>query len=38
MGSGKSTVGAKLAQRLDRPFVDTDKVVEEMLTKDLLQM
>ena len=31
MGSGKSTVGAKLAQRLDRPFVDTDKVVEEML-------
>lgn len=31
MGSGKSTVGAYLAQRLDRPFVDTDKEVERML-------
>ena len=31
MGSGKSTVGAKLAERLDRPFVDTDLEVERML-------
>ena len=31
MGSGKSTVGAYLAQRLDRPFIDTDKEVERML-------
>ena len=29
MGSGKSTVGRALAQRLDRPFVDTDKVLVE---------
>jgi len=31
MGSGKSTVGAKLAERLGRPFVDTDMEVERML-------
>jgi len=29
MGSGKSTVGRALAQRLERPFVDTDKVLVE---------
>lgn len=28
MGAGKSTVGRLVAQRLDRPFVDTDDVVE----------
>jgi shikimate kinase / 3-dehydroquinate synthase len=28
MGSGKSTVGPHLAQRLDRPFVDLDDVIE----------
>jgi len=28
MGSGKSRVGALLAARLGRPFVDTDRVVE----------
>ncbi|WP_370325029.1 shikimate kinase [Euzebya sp.] len=28
MGSGKSTVGRLVADRLDRPFVDTDDVVE----------
>ena len=31
MGSGKSTVGKKLAERLGRPFVDTDEEVEKML-------
>lgn len=31
MGSGKSTVGQALAERLDRPFVDTDAEVERML-------
>ena len=31
MGSGKSVVGQGLAKRLDRPFVDTDEVVERML-------
>lgn len=28
MGAGKSTVGAVCAERLDRPFVDTDDLVE----------
>jgi len=28
MGAGKSTVGGACAQRLGRPFVDTDRVVE----------
>ena len=31
MGSGKSTLGRALADRLDRPFVDTDVEVERML-------
>lgn len=29
MGAGKSTIGRSLAQRLGRPFTDTDKVVVE---------
>lgn len=29
MGSGKSTVGAALAALVDRPFVDTDALVEQ---------
>jgi shikimate kinase/3-dehydroquinate synthase len=28
MGSGKSTVGPQLAQRMDRPFVDLDDMIE----------
>src|SRR4051812_8462078 len=28
MGSGKSTVGKRLAARLDRPFVDLDERIE----------
>ena len=31
MGSGKSTVGKKLAQNLDMHFVDTDQSIEESL-------
>jgi shikimate kinase len=31
MGSGKSTVGQRLAQELGRSFVDTDRMVEEAL-------
>lgn len=29
MGSGKSAVGRMIARRLDRPFYDLDKVIEE---------
>jgi len=29
MGAGKSAVGRSLAERLGRPFVDTDKLIEE---------
>ena len=29
MGSGKTTVGRLLAQRLRRPFIDTDAMIEE---------
>lgn len=29
MGAGKSGVGAAVAERLGRPFVDTDRLVEE---------
>lgn len=29
MGAGKSTVGRLLAERLNRPFADTDAIVEE---------
>ena len=29
MGSGKSTVGRRLAAKLHRPFVDTDRLVEK---------
>lgn len=28
MGAGKSTIGARCADRLARPFVDTDRIVE----------
>ena len=29
MGSGKTTVGGLLARRLNRPFIDTDVLIEE---------
>lgn len=29
MGTGKSTVGRRLAERLGRPFVDTDALIEQ---------
>jgi len=30
MGAGKSTVGRRCAERLGRPFVDTDELVEQL--------
>jgi shikimate kinase len=33
MGAGKSSVGRRLALRLGRPFVDTDRLVEERTGK-----
>ena len=30
MGTGKTTVGRRLAQRLDKQFVDTDQQIEEL--------
>ena len=33
MGSGKTAVGRRVAERLGRPFVDTDKLVEERAGK-----
>ena len=30
MGSGKSTVGKRCAERLQRPFVDTDEIIESV--------
>ena len=29
MGTGKSTLGRKIAKRTELPFLDTDKMVEE---------
>lgn len=35
MGAGKSTVGRKLAKRLDRTFYDSDRVIEEKTGVDI---
>ncbi len=29
MGSGKSSVGKQLSKKLDRPFIDTDEIIEK---------
>jgi shikimate kinase len=38
MGSGKSTVGRRLAGRLDRPFVDADAVLEEVAHRSIAEI
>ena len=35
MGSGKSTVGALLAERLNLPFIDSDKAIEQVAGKSI---
>jgi 3-dehydroquinate synthase len=37
-GAGKSTVGRLLGERLDREFVNTDAIVEQMAGKPILQI
>jgi shikimate kinase/3-dehydroquinate synthase len=38
MGAGKSTVGPRLAERLGRPFVDTDEVVRKRAGKEIAEI
>ena len=38
MGSGKTTVGSRLARRLDRPFVDSDDQVERRTGRTVRQI
>lgn len=38
MGSGKSTVGALLAERLDLPFIDSDKAIEKTVGKSITEI
>jgi shikimate kinase len=38
MGSGKSTVGKRLAARLDRPFVDADHALEQALGRSISEV
>jgi shikimate kinase len=38
MGAGKTTVGARCAARLDRPFVDTDDLVETLAGRTVAEL
>lgn len=38
MGTGKTTIGRLLAERLDRSFIDTDAVIEEITGKTIPQI
>jgi len=38
MGAGKSTIGKALAERLNRPFIDTDDLVQERLGAPISQV
>ncbi|RJQ30636.1 MAG: shikimate kinase [Peptococcaceae bacterium] len=38
MGTGKTTIGRRLAERLGRPFIDTDAAIEEVTGKTITQL
>lgn len=38
MGSGKSSVGKALAQKLQRPFIDTDALIEQRESKSIQEI
>jgi shikimate kinase len=38
MGAGKTTVGRRVAQRLDRPFLDSDEAIEARTGKTVAQI
>jgi shikimate kinase len=38
MGTGKTTIGRRLAGRLGRPFIDTDAAIEEITGKTIPQI
>ncbi len=38
MGTGKSTIGRQLANCMQRPFIDTDYEIEQMLGKSIYQV
>ena len=38
MGSGKTTVGRRLASRLDRHFVDADAAIEEITDRTIAEI
>lgn len=37
-GAGKSSIGKELAKRLDVPFIDTDRIVEEQAEKSVSEI
>jgi shikimate kinase len=38
MGSGKTTLGKKLAKKLDKPFFDLDEEIEKMENRSIVQI
>jgi shikimate kinase len=38
MGAGKSTVGRRLAKRLDRPFIDSDEEIEKAADRSISEI
>ena len=38
MGAGKSTLGAEVAERLGRPFVDLDRELERVLGRSIPEL